>query len=104
MASAYLISVAGWPAIGVRPGFTARAGGLPVGLQLVGRRRGDWQLLARGARMGGATGYAAVMPASAPALTSVPPAAHPHSEPRLSARAGDVLANCYTSGFKQPMR
>jgi amidase len=43
MASAYLISVTGLPAISVPAGFTPD--GLPVGLQLVGRRRGDWGLL-----------------------------------------------------------
>src|SRR6266851_3774147 len=43
MRSAYLISVTGLPAISVPAGFTLA--GLPVGLQLVGRRRADWQLL-----------------------------------------------------------
>jgi Asp-tRNA(Asn)/Glu-tRNA(Gln) amidotransferase A subunit family amidase len=43
MASAYLISVTGLPAISVPAGFTPD--GLPVGLQLVGRRRADWELL-----------------------------------------------------------
>jgi amidase len=42
--SAYLISVTGLPAISVPAGFTPA--GLPVGLQLVGRRRADWPLLA----------------------------------------------------------
>jgi amidase len=43
MASAYLISVTGLPAISVPGGFTPD--GLPVGLQLVARRRADWALL-----------------------------------------------------------
>ncbi len=43
MASCYLISVTGLPAISVPAGFTRD--GLPVGLQLVGRRRADWDLL-----------------------------------------------------------
>ena len=50
MASAYLISVTGLPAISVPAGFTPD--GLPVGLQLVGRRRADWELL-HGARVRG---------------------------------------------------
>jgi amidase len=43
MASAYLISVTGLPAVSVPAGFTPD--GLPVGLQLVGRRRAEWDLL-----------------------------------------------------------
>jgi amidase len=66
MASAYLISVTGLPAISVPAGFTVS--GLPVGLQLVGRRRGDWDLLAVARAFEAATGHAAVMPAGAPAL------------------------------------
>ncbi len=55
MRSAYLISVTGLPAISVPAGFTPD--GLPVGLQLVGRRRADWHLLAvAGAVEGGAGG------------------------------------------------
>ena len=50
MASAYLISVTG----------------LPVGLQLVGRRRGDWDLLALGHQFEAATGYSAITPIAAP--------------------------------------
>jgi amidase len=60
MRSAYLISVTGLPAISVPAGFTP--GGLPVGLQLVGRRRADWHLLAVAAAFEGATGYAQTAP------------------------------------------
>ncbi len=66
MASAYLISVTGLPAVSVPAGFTAD--GRPVGLQLVGRRRGDWDLLAVAHAFEAATGYAARTPASAPPL------------------------------------
>jgi len=54
MASAYLISVTG----------------LPVGLQVVGRRRGDWDLLAVARAFEAATGRAAVPPVSVPPLAS----------------------------------
>ena len=63
MASAYLISVTGLPAISVPAGFTAD--GLPVGLQLVGRRRGDWDLLAVAHAFEAATGHGARAPALA---------------------------------------
>jgi amidase len=68
MASAYLISVTGLPAVSVPAGFTAT--GLPVGLQLVGRRRADWDLLTVAHAFESATGYAARVPASSPSLTS----------------------------------
>jgi len=60
MASAYLISATGLPAISVPAGFTP--GGLPVGLQLVGRRRADWDLLRMARAVEAATGYGSVAP------------------------------------------
>jgi amidase len=60
MASAYLISVTGLPAISVPAGFTPD--GLPVGLQLVGRRRADWQLLSMAHAFEAATGYGRAVP------------------------------------------
>jgi amidase len=60
MRSAYLISVTGLPAISVPAGFTPD--GMPVGLQLVGRRRADWHLLSIAAVFEAATGYAQTAP------------------------------------------
>ena len=60
MASAYLISVTGLPAISVPAGFTPD--GLPVGLQLVGRRRADWPLLQVAQAFEAATGHGQVIP------------------------------------------
>jgi amidase len=60
MASAYLISATGLPAMSVPAGFTA--GGLPVGLQLVGPRRADWNLLSIGHAFEAATGHSTTAP------------------------------------------
>jgi len=63
MRSAYLISVTGLPAISVPAGFTPD--GLPVGLQLAGRRRADWHLLGVAAAFEAATGYTQIAPSLA---------------------------------------
>jgi amidase len=60
MATAYLISVTGLPAISVPAGFTPD--GLPVGLQLVGRRRADWALLGVAHAFEAGTGHGRAVP------------------------------------------
>src|SRR5262249_23642273 len=54
MKSCYLISAVGNPALAVPCAFTA--GGLPVGLQIVGRHRDDWGVLQLGHAFEQATG------------------------------------------------
>jgi len=60
MASAYLISATGCPALSVPAGFTP--GGLPVGVQIVGPHRGDLAVLRAGHAFEQATGYGARRP------------------------------------------
>jgi amidase len=60
MASAYLISATGLPALSVPAGFTTD--GLPVGLQLVGPRRADWDLLSIAHAFETATNHSATAP------------------------------------------
>ena len=60
MSSAYLISATGLPAMSVPAGFTAT--GLPVGLQLVGRRRSEWELLTVGHAFESATAHGTIAP------------------------------------------
>ncbi len=55
MRSCYFISVLGLPAISVPCGFTAD--GLPVGLQIVGRPRDDWEVLQLAHAFEQATGH-----------------------------------------------
>jgi amidase len=64
MASAYLITVLGVPAISVPAGFTP--GGLPVGLQIVTRARSEQSLLAVAAAFEAATGHGKRRPTLTP--------------------------------------
>lgn len=55
MKSCYFISITGLPAISVPGGFTPE--GLPVGLQIVGRHRGEWSVLEMAHGFEEATGF-----------------------------------------------
>ena len=55
MKSCYLVSATGNPAISVPAGFSA--GGLPVGIQIVGRYNDDWGVLQLAHAFEGATGH-----------------------------------------------
>jgi amidase len=60
MRSAYLVSAAGNPALAVPAGFTPA--GLPIGLQIVGRHRGDLEVLQVGHAFEQATQFWRVRP------------------------------------------
>jgi amidase len=68
MKSCWLISATEHPALSVPAGFTA--GGLPVGLQIVGRRRDDWGVLQLGHAFEQATGAGRRRPPRTPAASS----------------------------------
>jgi amidase len=61
MRSAYFVSAAGNPALSVPAGFTPD--GLPVGLQIVGRHRGDLEVLQVGHAFERATEFWRMRPA-----------------------------------------
>jgi amidase len=61
MRSAYLISATGCPALSVPGGFSA--GGLPVGLQVIGPHRADLAVLQAGHAFEQATKYGTRRPA-----------------------------------------
>ncbi|MGN6677949.1 MAG: amidase family protein, partial [Streptosporangiaceae bacterium] len=89
MRSAYLISATGLPALSVPAGFARPAAGpgatLPVGLQLVGRRRGDWPLLSIAYAFEQATGYGRNQP---PVLRDTARGDHVPSDPVVNGPAG----------------
>ena len=55
MRSCFYITMMATPAISVPAGFTD--GGLPVGLQIVGKHRGEWSVLQLAHAFEQATGY-----------------------------------------------
>jgi amidase len=63
MKSCYFISTVGHPAISVPAGFTED--GLPVGIQIVGRHQGEWEVLQLAHAFEQATGYGKRRPALA---------------------------------------
>jgi amidase len=73
MRSAYLITVTGLPAVSVPCGFTPS--GLPVGVQLVGRPGGDWELLRIAASFEALSAASGVLPGEQPNRSehSLPP-------------------------------
>jgi amidase len=60
MAICYAISITGMPAISVPAGFTPA--GLPIGLQIVGPPRGDFELLQMAHAFEQATGHGKTRP------------------------------------------
>ncbi len=66
MKSCYYISTLGLPALSVPAGFSV--GGLPVGLQIVGRHHDDFGVLQLGHAFEAATGFGRARPALAPAV------------------------------------
>ena len=83
------ITVTAHPALAV-PGRASRRDGLPIGLQLVGRHRGELALLRLAHAINGATGLPTDAAALMPWPTTPPTAAHRAALSRR--RAAPVLA------------